>query len=119
MYEEICVLKYNVSKMAYILNDPSIFNIEVELKHMYKISLSAHLSISLILNVLDIYRLSVQDAIYTKDFLAIRWAASKGLLDHTDVEYAAKVRNLKVLNYLKEQDYLWKIPNKEYRDFDD
>ena len=104
LYEEICVLKYNVSKMAYILNDPSIFNIEVEPKHK---PLSPYLSISLILTVFDVYRLSVQDAIYTKDFMAIRWAAPKRLLDHTDVEYAAKIGNLEILKYLHEQGYPW------------
>ena len=73
------------SKMVYILNNPAIFGLQ--------------------LNVLDIYRLSID--IFEKDFLGVRWATSKDLVDETYTKYAAKVGSLDCLTYLHENGCSW------------
>ena len=71
--------------MAYILNDPTIFGLQ--------------------LNVLDVYRLTTD--IFQQDFLAIRWIGSKGLLDEAHSQYAASIGNLECLQYLHKEDCPW------------
>ena len=74
--------------MAYILNDPAIFD-------------------SRQLNPFDVYYLNVAENVFVKDFLAIRWATSKGLTTKYFTYAAAQKGKLDALKYLHEKGVTW------------
>ena len=71
--------------MAYILNDPTIFGLQ--------------------LNSFDVYYLNVNA--FSKDFLPIRWAVSRGLANIYFTHTAAQFGNLEALKYLHEKGVPW------------
>ena len=71
-------------KMAYILNDPTIFGTK--------------------LNPFEIYQLSVD--VIEDDFLPVRWLLSVQPMDL--ILFAAKAGSIKCLQYLHKKGYPWK-----------
>ena len=73
--------------MAYILQDPSIFGIT--------------------LNLAQIYYLSVGREIADKDYPTIKWAISNNIVDNQFTKAAAEAGNIDCLIYLHEEGCVW------------
>ena len=81
--------------MAYILNEPSLFDLTRELRGP-----AGEDS-----DTFDVYRLSVN--IFEGNFLAVRWALSKDISYRNYTQDAASVGNIDCLRYLRSKGVSW------------